>query len=75
MLQSTYLQNRNRITDIENKFMVAKEEREADKLIEINIDTALYIKQIINKALLDSTRNYTQYLIITTNGKIMSMYN
>ena len=75
MLQSTYLQNRNKITDIENKFMVAKEEREADKLIEINIDTALYIKQIINKALLDSTRNYTQYLIITTNGKIMSMYN
>ena len=75
MLQSTYLQNRNRITDIENKFMVAKEEREADKLIEINIDTALYIKHIINKALLDSTQNYTQYLIITTNGKIMSMYN
>ena len=52
MLQRIYLQNRNRITDIENKFMVAKGERGADKLIEINIDTVLYIKQIINKVLL-----------------------
>ena len=69
MLQRIYLQNRNRITDIENKFMVAKGERGADKLIEINIDTVLYIKQIINKVLLYSTWNYTQYLIISINGK------
>ena len=69
MLQRIYLQNRNRITDIENKFMVAKGERGVDKLIEINIDTVLYIKQIINKVLLYSTWSYTQYLIISINGK------
>ena len=27
MLQITYLQNRNRVTDVENKFMVTKGER------------------------------------------------
>ena len=31
----------------------------------INIDTLLYIKQIINKDLLYCTGNYTQYLVIT----------
>ena len=69
MLQRIYLQNRNRITDIENKFMVAKGERGSDKLIEINIYTVLYIKQIINKFLLYRTWNYTHYLIISINGK------
>ena len=49
--------------------MVAKGERGADNLIEINIDTVLYIKQIINKVLLYSTWSYTQYLIISINGK------
>jgi len=49
--------------------MVAKGERGSDKLIEINIDTVLYIKQIINKFLLYRTWNYTHYLIISINGK------
>ena len=35
----------------------------------INIYTLLYIKQISNKDLLYSTGNYTQYLVITYNGK------
>ena len=35
----------------------------------INIYTLLYIKQIDNKDLLYSIGNYTQYLVITYNGK------
>ena len=35
----------------------------------INRYTLLYIKQINNKDLLYSTGNYTQYLVITCNGK------
>ena len=35
----------------------------------INIYTLLYIKQVNNKDLLYSTGNYTQYLVITYNGK------
>ena len=36
---------------------------------EINKYTLLYIKQINNKDLLYRTGNYTQYLVITHNGK------
>ena len=38
---------------------------------EFGIDTytLLYLKQITNKNLLYSTDNYTQYLVITYNGK------
>ena len=32
-------------------------------------DILLYIKQKSNKDLLHNTRNYTQYLVITYNGK------
>ena len=35
----------------------------------INIYTLLYIKQINNKDLLHSLGHYTQYLVITYNGK------
>ena len=35
----------------------------------INIYTLLYIKQMNNKNLLYSTRNYIHYLVITSNGK------
>ena len=35
----------------------------------INIYTLLYIKQITNKDLLYSTGNYTQYFVITYEGK------
>ena len=33
------------------------------------MDTLLYLKQIINKDLLYSTGNYTQYFVITYKGK------
>ena len=35
----------------------------------IGIHTLLYIKQVNNKDLLYSTENYTQYLVITYNGR------
>ena len=35
----------------------------------INMYTLLYIKQITNKDLLYSTGKYTQYYVITSNGK------
>ena len=35
----------------------------------IKMYTLLYIKQITNKDLLYSTRNYTQYLVITYNER------
>ena len=37
--------------------------------IEINIDTLLSVKQINSKDLVYSTGSYTQYLIITYNGR------
>ena len=35
----------------------------------MNIYTLLYIKYITNKDLLYGTGNYTQYLVVTYNGK------
>ena len=43
----TYLQNRNRVTDVENKLTVTKGERGGEGInweIGIEIDTLLYIK-------------------------------
>ena len=57
--------------DIENKSMITKGERcRAGIHLEfrINIRTILYGKQM-NKDLLYSTRNYTQYSVITGMGK------
>ena len=44
----TYFQNRNRVTDIENRLMVSKEERRGgiNKKLGINIYILLDIKQI-----------------------------
>ena len=65
----TYLQNRNRPTDIENKLTVTKgDSRWRDKLRSLGLtDTTVY--KINNKDLLYSTGNYIQYLVITYNGK------
>ena len=58
--------NRNRVTDVENKPMVTKGEREGNKLGDWDdISTLLYIKQITNKNLLYSTGNSTQYSVMT----------
>ena len=65
----TYLQNRNRPINIENKFMVTKRELgrgEINQEFGINIYT---LQKITNKDLLYSTGNYTHYFIITYKRK------
>ena len=37
MVQRTYSQNRNRVTDVENKFMVTKGEEGRDKLGDLDL--------------------------------------
>ena len=71
--KETYLQNRNRLTDIENKLMVTKGQRGGDK-VQINRYTLLYIKQMNNKDLLYSTGNYIQYLVINYKRIWKSIY-
>ena len=63
-----YMQNRNRLTDIENKLTVTKRERERGKQIRGMrlIRTTMY-KIISNKDILYSTGNYSHCLIITYN--------
>ena len=68
----TYLQNRNRLIDTENKFVVTKGDMRGsiNQGFEMNRYTLLQVKLIKkNKVLLYSTGNYIQYLIITYNGK------
>ena len=48
---------------------IAGEGVEINQEFGINRYTLLYIKQLNNKELLYSTRNYTQYLVINYNGK------
>ena len=62
--KSTYLQNRNRVTDTENKLMPTKQERGRNKLgaWKEQIQTTIYN---INKHSLFSTGNCIQYLVIT----------
>ena len=66
-----YMQNRNRLTDIENKLLVTKGEREGGRgklgVWDYHVHTTIY--KINNKDLLYSTGSYIQYLIITYNGK------
>ena len=50
--------------------MVTKKERgKRDKEYGINRYTLLYVKEISNKDLLYSTKNYIQYFVIIYNGK------
>ena len=69
-----YLQNRSRVTDVENKVMVAcvgggKGKGGINREIEIDRYTPLYVKQITNKDLLYSTGNSSQYSAMTYMGK------
>ena len=57
---------KQRLTDIENKFMVTKGEQVLRNL-GLHICT-VFIKQITNKVLLYSTGNCTQYFVITYKG-------
>ena len=68
--KGTYLWNRNRITDIENRLVVAKGEGVGGgKKWEVGVSRCklLYIKWI-NKVLLYSTENYIQYPMINHDG-------
>ena len=68
----TYLQNRNRLTEFENKLIVTKVERWRGGIHQafgIHIYTLQYIKQVINKNLLYSTGYTTQYSIIMYMAK------
>ena len=62
---------RQKQTHMKNKLMVTEGDNGGgiNQEFWINIYTLLYIKQINNKDLLYSTRNYTQKLVITYNGK------
>ena len=59
----TYLQNKNRLTDVENRLVAAK-----DWKFGMSRCKLLYIGWI-NKVLLYITGNYIQYLMIYHNGK------
>ena len=68
----TYLQNRNRLTDIENRLVAAKGKGEGEGMnweFGINICKLLYLKWINYKVLLFSSGNYIQYPVINHNGK------
>ena len=66
----TYLENRNRVPDIENKRLpTGKGGGGINWEFGISKYTLLYVKQINNKDLLYCTRNYIRYLVITYNGK------
>ena len=82
MTQRTYLRNRNRLTDIENRLVVAKGEGGGggmDWEFGVSRCTLLYIEWINNKVLLYSTGRI-QCPMINYNGKeyekeCMYMYN
>ena len=68
----TYLQNRNRLTDIENRLGVAKGEAGGggkDWEFGVSRCKLVYIGWINNKVLLYSTGNCIQYPVINYNGK------
>ena len=68
----TYLWNRNRLTDIENRLVVAKGEgvgRGMEWEFGISRCKLLYIGWINNKVLLYNTENYFQYPMINHNEK------
>ena len=72
--KQTYLQNRNRRTDIENQLTVTKKERGQwgrgiYQKLGMNLHTLQYIRQIPNKDLLYGTGNSTQYSVMTCMRK------
>ena len=68
----TYLQKRSRLTDTDNRLVVAKGERGYGGMnweFGISRCKLLYIEWTNNKVLLYSTGNYIQYPVINHNGK------
>ena len=67
----TYLQNRNRLTDLENKLMLTSGEGWGEGIVrEFGIDmyTLLYLKWITNKDLLYSTGNSAEWYVAAWMG-------
>ena len=67
-----YLQNRNRLTDIDNRLVVAKGEGKrsgVDGELGVGSCKLLHLEWISNEVLLYSTANYIQSLVIEHNGK------
>ena len=64
----TYPQNRNTLTDIQNRLVVVKGEREMREF-RISRCEPLYTEWLNNELLLYSTGNYIQYPMINHNGK------
>ena len=71
MIQMNLLTKGNRITDVENKPVVNKEElgERINEETGIDIYALLHIKQITTKDLLYSTGNSTQYPVTVYLGK------
>ena len=70
--KGTYLQNRNRLTDIENRLVVAKRERVlsgTDWEYGVNKCKLLHSEWISNEVLLYSTGNYNRSLGIDHDGR------
>ena len=59
------MQNRNRLTDIENKLIVTKGEMREYRIKSYKL---LCIKQRSNKDISYSTGNYSHFLVITSKG-------
>ena len=67
-----YLQKRNRLTDLENRFAIAKGEEGGsgmDKEFGIGRCKLLHLEWIINEVLLYNTENYIQSLGIEHDGR------
>ena len=80
----TYVQNKNRVTDVENTYGYPGGKGRGGINWKTGIDTytLLHIKQMTNKDLLYSTGNSTQYSVMACMGKeskkksgYMCMYN
>ena len=66
----TYLKNRNRLTDVEDRLVVAKGgEGGVDWEFGVIICKLLYREQMNHKVLLSSAGKFIQYLVINHKGK------
>ena len=65
----THLQNKNRLTDIENRTVVAKGEGVWGREVGVSRCELLYIEWINNKVLLYSTGDYIRHPVINHNGE------
>ena len=68
--KGTYLQNRNRLTDMKNRLVVAKEKRGVGWTGRLqSVDANSYLEWISNEVLLNNTGKYIQSLGIEHDGR------